>query len=96
MASIKNMTKVRVDNIFLNLVAIKNLNLINCKAVGKNFKETFESNVETSLNGITLFDKNSIVCGTDNLVPLTIVVERSRNFSRRSFLIAIDVYLLSI
>jgi|TARA_R100001460_G_scaffold4404_1_gene12569 hypothetical protein len=60
MASIKNMTKVRVDNIFLNLVGIKNLNLINFKAVGKNFKETFESNVETSLNGITLFDKNSI------------------------------------
>ena len=55
----KNET-VQVDNVFPHFVAIKNLNLINFKVVGKDLKETFESNIKTSLNGSTLFDKNSI------------------------------------
>jgi len=52
--------KVKVNNLFPNLVAIKNLNLFNFKVVGEKFKKTFESNIETTLNGSTLFDKNSI------------------------------------
>ena len=51
---------VEINNIFPNHIAIKNLNLLNFKVVGKDLKKTFESNIETSLNGITLFDKNSI------------------------------------
>ena len=51
---------IKVDNVFPHFVAIKNLNLINFKVVGKDLKETFESNIKTSLNGSTLFDENSI------------------------------------
>ena len=51
---------VKVDTIFPNFIAIKNLNLLNFKVVGKKFKKTFESNINTSLNGSTLFNKNSI------------------------------------
>ena len=54
-------TTVRVDSLFLlDLVAIKNLNLSNFKIEGKNFKNTFESDIKTTLDGDTLFDKQSI------------------------------------
>ena len=55
-----NNTEVLVTNLFPNLVATKNLNLSNFKVKGKNFKKTFESNIKTTLNGSTLFDKDSI------------------------------------
>ena len=56
-----NNTTVRVDSLFLiDLVAIKKLDLSKLKIVGNNFKKTFESNVMTTLNGDTLFDKQSI------------------------------------
>tara|TARA_Y100000592_G_scaffold454_1_gene689 strand:+ start:1672 stop:2211 length:540 start_codon:yes stop_codon:yes gene_type:complete len=51
---------VEINNVFPNHVAVKNLNLLNFKVVGKDLKKTFESNIETSLNGVTLFDQNSI------------------------------------
>ena len=54
------MKKVEVHNLFPNLIATKNLNLSNLKFVGKNFKNTFESNIKTTLNGDTLFNKESI------------------------------------
>ena len=53
-------TIVKVDNIFTNYIATKNLDLSNFKVVGKKFIETFESGLKTSLFGNTLFDKNSI------------------------------------
>ena len=37
-----------------------NDNFANFKIEGKNFKKTFESNIKTTLNGITLFNKESI------------------------------------
>ena len=52
--------KVKVNNLFPNLIAIKNLNLHKLKIVGKEFKKTFESKVETTYMGQTLFDKDSI------------------------------------
>ena len=55
-----NNTEIKITNIFPILVATKNLNLSKFKVKGKNFEKTFESNVKTTLNGITLFDKNSI------------------------------------
>src|SRR5210317_2430337 len=51
---------IKVDNIFPNLIAVKNLNLSNFKITGKKFKKTFESNVKTTLNGDTLLDEKSI------------------------------------
>ena len=54
------MKKVEVHNLFPNFIATKNLNLSNLKFVGKNFNNTFESNIKTTLNGNTLFDKESI------------------------------------
>ena len=54
------MKKVEVHNVFPNFIATKNLNLFNFKFVGKNFNKTFESNIKTTLNGNTLFDKESI------------------------------------
>ena len=52
--------KVKVESIFPNLIATKNLDLSYFKIKGKNFKKTFESSIKTTLNGTTLFDKNSI------------------------------------
>lgn len=52
--------KVKVNNLFPNLIAIKNLDLSKLKIIGKKFKKAFESNIETTLGGDTLFDKNSI------------------------------------
>ena len=54
------MNKVKVDNIFPNLIAVKNLDLSNLKIIGKKFKKTFESKVKTTLKGHTLFDTNSM------------------------------------
>jgi len=53
-------TIVKVDNLFPNLIATKNLDLSNFKIVGKKFKKTFESKLKTTLEGDTLFDKTSI------------------------------------
>jgi len=53
-------TIVSVESIFPNLIAIKNLNLKNLKIIGKNFKKTFESKINTTLDSQTLFDKNSM------------------------------------
>ena len=52
--------RVKVDNIFPNLIATKNLDLNKFKFVGKNYKKTFESKIKTTLKGNTLFNKNSI------------------------------------
>ena len=52
--------KVRVEYLFPNIIAIKNLNLSNLKIIGKKFKKTFESKIKTTLKGNTLFDKSSI------------------------------------
>ncbi len=54
------MNKVKVDNIFPNLIAIKHLDLSKLKVVGNKFKKTFESKVKTTLKGNTLFDKDSM------------------------------------
>ena len=51
---------VKVENIFPNLIGVKNLDLSNFKVTGKNFKNTFESNIKTTLNSNTLLDKKSI------------------------------------
>lgn len=53
-------TIVKVDNLFPNLIATKNLDLSNLKIIGKKFKKTFESKLKTTLKGDTLFDKKSI------------------------------------
>ena len=47
--------RVKVNNIFPNLIATKNLDLNKFKFVGKNYKKTFESDIETTLQGTTLF-----------------------------------------
>tara|TARA_R100001086_G_scaffold122712_1_gene63133 strand:- start:254 stop:826 length:573 start_codon:yes stop_codon:yes gene_type:complete len=52
--------KVKVENIFHNLIASKQLDLSKFKFIGKNYEKTFESGVPTTLNGITLFPKDSI------------------------------------
>ena len=52
--------RVKVNNIFPNLIATKNLDLNKFKFVGKNYKKTFESKIKTTLKGNTLFNKNSI------------------------------------
>jgi len=57
--TLKN-TTVKVDNIFSNLVASKNLDLSKIKIVANNFEKTFESNVLTTMNTETLFHKKSI------------------------------------
>ena len=54
------MNKVKVDNIFPNLIATKHLDLSNLKIIGKKFKKTFESKLKTTLKGHTLFDKDSM------------------------------------
>ena len=52
--------KVRVEYLFPNIIAIKNLNLSNLKIIGKKFKKTFESKIKTTVKGDTLFDRNSM------------------------------------
>jgi hypothetical protein len=54
------MKNVEVHNLFPNFIATKNLNLSNFKFVGENFHDSFESNIKTTLNGNTLFNKESI------------------------------------
>ena len=51
---------VNVHNLFPNIIATKNLNLSNFKIEGRNFKNTFESNIKTTLDGDTLLDKQSM------------------------------------
>lgn len=51
---------VEVKHIFTNTVAIKNLDLSKFKVVGKKFRKTFESEIQTTMNTQTLFDKESI------------------------------------
>ena len=53
--------KVKVENIFHNLIASKQLDLSKFKFIGKNYEKTFESGVPTTLNGITLFPKDSFI-----------------------------------
>tara|TARA_E500000318_G_C3457323_1_gene171220 strand:- start:52 stop:621 length:570 start_codon:yes stop_codon:yes gene_type:complete len=62
--------RVKVDNIFPNLIATKNLNLDEFKFVGKNYKKTFESDIKTTLHGNTLFSKNSINYLNINLMDM--------------------------
>jgi len=57
--AIKN-TTVKVDNLFPNLIAIKNLDLSKLKIIGKKFNKTFESNIKTTLAGDTLFSVSSM------------------------------------
>ncbi len=57
---ITNHTIVKVDSIFPNLVAVKNLDLSYFKVVGENYKKTFESGIKTTRDGSTLFDQDSI------------------------------------
>lgn len=52
--------RVRVESLFPNLVAIKKLDLSQLKIEGKRFKKSFESEIKTTLNGDTLFDKKSM------------------------------------
>lgn len=51
---------VEIKNLFPNTVAIKNLELSKLKIVGKNFKKTFESGIQTTLNQSTLLSVNSM------------------------------------
>ena len=51
---------VKVDNLFPNLVATKNIDMLKLNVTGSNFKKTFGSNIKTTLDGATLFNKNSI------------------------------------
>ena len=57
--AIKN-TTVKVDNLFPNLIAIKNLDLSKLKIIGKKFNKTFESEIKTTVQGDTLFDIKSM------------------------------------
>jgi hypothetical protein len=52
--------KVRVESLFPNLIATKNLNLSKLKIVGQNFKKTFESKIKTTLNSRTLLSVESM------------------------------------
>jgi hypothetical protein len=67
---ILNHTTVKVDNLFPNIIAYKKLDLSKLKVVGNNFKKTFESNVKTTLETETLFDKDSINYLNINLTDL--------------------------
>jgi hypothetical protein len=62
--------KVKVNNIFPNLIANKNLDLNKFKFVGKNYKKTFESGIKTTLQGTTLFNKDSINYLNINLMDI--------------------------
>jgi len=53
-------TTVKVDNLFPNLIATKNLDLSKLKILGKKFNKTFESNVQTTFDGQTLLDVKSM------------------------------------
>jgi hypothetical protein len=61
---------VKVDNIFTNLIAIKNLDISKLKIVGKDFKKTFESNIKTTLNQNTLLNIDSMNYLNINLTDL--------------------------
>jgi hypothetical protein len=62
--------KVKLKSLFPNLIAIKHLDLSNLKIKGKNFKKTFESSIETTLQGTTLFNKDSINYLNINLMDI--------------------------
>tara|TARA_R110000803_G_scaffold76390_1_gene140988 strand:+ start:32 stop:580 length:549 start_codon:yes stop_codon:yes gene_type:complete len=51
---------VEIKNIFPNNVGIKNLDLSKLKISGENFKKSFESQIQTTLNNETLLDINSM------------------------------------
>jgi len=57
--AIKN-TTVKVDNLFPNIIATKNLDKSKLKIIGKKFNKTFESEIKTTLKGHTLFDVKSM------------------------------------
>jgi hypothetical protein len=61
---------VKVDNIFPNLIATKTLDLSKLKIIGKKFTKTFESNIQTTLIGDTLFDVSSMNYLNINLTDL--------------------------
>tara|TARA_R110000764_G_scaffold99143_2_gene183783 strand:+ start:1358 stop:1897 length:540 start_codon:yes stop_codon:yes gene_type:complete len=61
---------VKVDNIFPNLIATKTLDLSKLKVIGKKFNKTFESNIQTTLIGDTLFDVSSMNYLNINLTDL--------------------------
>ena len=51
---------VKVDNIFPTFFATKTLDLKKINIVGNKFSKTFESEIETTLEGQTLLDVNSM------------------------------------
>lgn len=51
---------VEINNIFPNFIATKKLNISKLKVVGKNFKDTFESRVQTTAEGETLLSIESM------------------------------------
>lgn len=51
---------VKVEHIFPTFFATKILDLNKIKVVGNKFSKTFESEIETTLNGQTLLDVNSM------------------------------------
>ena len=54
------MKEVKVHNLFPNFVATKNIDLSKLKVIGENFKSTFESNIQTTLEGKTLLTTQSM------------------------------------
>ena len=51
---------LKVDNLFPNFIASKNLDISKLNILGKEFTETFESKIKTTLNTKTLFDVESM------------------------------------
>jgi|TARA_R110000803_G_scaffold209060_1_gene278249 hypothetical protein len=51
---------IKINNIFPNFIATKKLNISKLKVVGKNFQDTFESRVQTTLDGKTLLSTESM------------------------------------
>jgi hypothetical protein len=49
---------VKIDNLFSNLIAVKNIDILKLNVVGKNFKKTFGSDIKTTLKGNTLFNSD--------------------------------------
>tara|TARA_R100000900_G_scaffold92527_2_gene71882 strand:- start:2477 stop:3019 length:543 start_codon:yes stop_codon:yes gene_type:complete len=54
------MKEVKVYNIFPNFIATKNLDLSKLKIIGENFQDTFESNIQTTIEGKTLLTTESM------------------------------------
>jgi len=51
---------VKINNIFPNFIATKKLDISKLKVVGENFKDTFESRIQTTVEGKTLLTKKSM------------------------------------